>query len=57
MNAAAFKPIVVAYRHGAPVRLDQVANVIDNVEDNNNASWLYTKDAYGKTGRAPSTCR
>jgi hypothetical protein len=25
------------------VRLDQIANVIDNVEDNKNASWLYTK--------------
>jgi HAE1 family hydrophobic/amphiphilic exporter-1 len=44
MNAAAFKPVVVAYRHGAPIRLDQVATVLDNVEDNKNASWLYTKD-------------
>ena len=43
MNADAFKPIVVAYRNGAPVRLDQVATVLDNVEDNKNASWLYTK--------------
>src|SRR5215471_13622865 len=43
MNADAFKPVVVAYRHGAAVRLDQLANVIDNVEDNKNASWLYTK--------------
>src|SRR6516162_846875 len=43
MNAEAFKPVVVAYRHGAAVRLDQLANVIDNVEDNKNASWLYTK--------------
>src|SRR5436305_4916851 len=29
MNAAAFRPIVITYRRGAPVRLDQVANVID----------------------------
>src|SRR5262252_9128152 len=43
MNADAFKPLVVAYRHGAPVRLEQVATVLDNVEDNKNASWLYTK--------------
>ena len=43
MNADAFKPVVVAYRHGAAVRLDQIANVLDNVEDNKNASWLYTK--------------
>ena len=33
MNADAFRPIVVAYRNGAPVRLEQVANVIDSVED------------------------
>ena len=44
MNADAFRPLVVAYRNGAPLRLSQVANVIDSVEDNKNASWLYTKD-------------
>ena len=33
MNADAFRPIVVAYRNGAPVRLEQVANVIDSVEN------------------------
>jgi HAE1 family hydrophobic/amphiphilic exporter-1 len=43
MNADAFKPIVIAYRNGAPVRLEQLATVLDNVEDNKNASWLYTK--------------
>jgi len=43
MDADAFKPVVVAFRHGAPVRLDQLAHVVDNVEDNKNASWLYTK--------------
>jgi len=42
-DADAFKPIVIAYRDGAPVRLGQVATVIDSVEDNKNASWLYTK--------------
>ena len=29
MNADAFRPLVVAYRNGAPLRLSQVANVID----------------------------
>jgi hydrophobic/amphiphilic exporter-1 (mainly G- bacteria), HAE1 family len=43
MNADAFKPIVVAYRNGAPVRLSRIANVVDDVENNMNASWLYTK--------------
>jgi HAE1 family hydrophobic/amphiphilic exporter-1 len=43
MNADAFRPLVVAYRDGAPLRLSQVARVINDVEDNRNASWLYNK--------------
>ena len=48
MNADAFKPIIVTYRRGAPVRLDQVANVIDSVENVFNGNWFYTKDPDGK---------
>jgi len=44
MNAAAYRPLVVAWRNGAPVRLEQVGNVIDSVEDDKNASWLYTSE-------------
>ena len=44
-NAEAFRPLIVSYRNGAPLRLSQVANVINDVEDNHNASWLYTKKA------------
>src|SRR5215470_475500 len=43
-NADAFKPLIVTYRNGAPLRLSQLAHVIDDVEDNKNASWLYNKD-------------
>src|SRR3954462_6519662 len=43
MNAAAFRPIVITYRRGAPVRLEQVANVIDSIENVMNGSWFYTK--------------
>src|SRR5262249_61782428 len=43
-NAEAFKPLVVAWRNGAPVRLSRIANVIDDVENNLNASWLYEHD-------------
>jgi hypothetical protein len=43
MNADAFKPLIVAYRHGAPVRLSRIATVRDDVENNMNASWLYNK--------------
>src|SRR5581483_5995416 len=40
-NAKAFGNIVVAWRNGTPVRLNQVANVIDSVEDDKNASMYY----------------
>jgi len=43
MNADAFKPIVVAYRRGAPVRLDEIAHVVDSVENVFNGSWFYSK--------------
>ncbi len=33
LSAAAFRPLIVAYRNGAPVRLDQIGNVYDGVED------------------------
>jgi HAE1 family hydrophobic/amphiphilic exporter-1 len=39
-NAAQFKPLIVAYRNGAPVRLEQVANVTDSVENSRVASWF-----------------
>ncbi|MGH9376617.1 MAG: efflux RND transporter permease subunit, partial [Terriglobia bacterium] len=32
-KAAQYKPLIVGYRNGAPVRLSDVANVIDSVED------------------------
>ena len=40
MNAAAYRPLVVAYRKGAPVRLSDVALVHDDVEDNRRANWI-----------------
>jgi len=39
MDAASFRPISVAYRNGSPVRLDEVANVYDGIENPYNASW------------------
>src|SRR5580704_9992737 len=45
MNAAAFRPVVVTYRAGKPVRLEQVAKVIDSVENVYNEAWFYSKDA------------
>src|SRR5262249_21296073 len=45
MTAEAFRPVVAAYLNGAPVRLHQVARVIDSVEDTRSASWLFDPDA------------
>ncbi|HEV8316105.1 MAG TPA: efflux RND transporter permease subunit, partial [Vicinamibacterales bacterium] len=42
-TAEAFRPLVIAYRGGRPVRLEQVANVIDSVENITQRAWLYTK--------------
>ena len=39
MNAEEFKPLVVAWRGGAPVRLGEVAKVIDSVENDRRANW------------------
>ncbi|MGH9736367.1 MAG: efflux RND transporter permease subunit [Candidatus Acidiferrales bacterium] len=40
LTAAAFSPIVVAYRNGAPVRLSDVANVIEGSENTRQAAWM-----------------
>src|SRR5258706_8827035 len=44
MSAAAYRPLVVAYRNGAPVRLQDMGTVIDGLEDGKTASWFYTRD-------------
>ena len=41
-NAAGFKKIIVAWRRGAPVRLEDIADVLDSVEEYRNGSWLYS---------------
>ena len=35
-----YRPIVIAYRNGAPVRLSDVANVIDGTENDQLAAWM-----------------
>ncbi len=39
-DAAAYRPLIVAYRNGAPVRLDQIASVTDGVQDRYVANWI-----------------
>ncbi|HVI06895.1 MAG TPA: efflux RND transporter permease subunit, partial [Candidatus Binatia bacterium] len=49
--SAEYKPIIVAYRNGAPVRLSDVANVIDGVENVQLAAWM---GAAGTQGQQPT---
>ncbi|HXH38498.1 MAG TPA: efflux RND transporter permease subunit [Thermoanaerobaculia bacterium] len=43
--SADYKPVIVAYRNGAPVRVSDVANVVDGVEDAQKAAWMNTTPA------------
>jgi hydrophobic/amphiphilic exporter-1 (mainly G- bacteria), HAE1 family len=38
-TAAAFRPMIVAYRNGNPVRLEQLGNVFDSVQNDKLAGW------------------
>jgi hydrophobic/amphiphilic exporter-1 (mainly G- bacteria), HAE1 family len=39
-TAEAYRPLIVAYRNGAPVRLEQIGHVFDSVENDKSASWM-----------------
>ncbi len=49
MRAKDYKSLIVSYQNGAPVRLDEVANVIDSVEDDKQIALIYGGE-YGKDG-------
>ncbi len=40
LRAPDYRPIIVAYRNGFPVRLDEVGRVINSVENDKVASWF-----------------
>jgi HAE1 family hydrophobic/amphiphilic exporter-1 len=40
-TADAYRPLIVAYRNGSPVRLDDVAEVVDSVENDKSAAWFF----------------
>ncbi len=47
-NAHEFQQLIIAYKDGAPVRLRDVATVLDDIQNNKNASWY---DANGVAER------
>ncbi|HYY29885.1 MAG TPA: efflux RND transporter permease subunit, partial [Chthoniobacterales bacterium] len=45
LTANVYRPLIIAYRNGAPVRLSDVANVFDSVENEQLAAWVGNKPA------------
>ncbi len=44
-SAAEYRAIVIAYKNGAPVRLSDVADIVDGAENNRLAAWKDTQPA------------
>jgi len=40
LRAEGYRPVIVAYRDGQPVRLDEIAKVVDGVENDKTAAWF-----------------
>jgi HAE1 family hydrophobic/amphiphilic exporter-1 len=45
LRADGFRPVIVAYRNGQPVRLDEIAKVYDGVENDKTAAWFVDQRA------------
>jgi HAE1 family hydrophobic/amphiphilic exporter-1 len=44
-DAASYRPIIIAYRNGSPVRLGELGSANDSVENNKVASWFNNRRA------------
>ncbi len=44
MSADEYKTLIVAYRNGNPVRLNELGDLVDSVEDDKTASWYYDEN-------------
>ncbi len=55
-TAAAYRPLIVEWRNGVPLRLEQLANVIDSVEDDKTIAWFNGERAmFLAVSRQPGT--
>ncbi len=43
LRAEEYRPITVAYRNGAPVHLEELGRVLDDVENNQTAAWFLSR--------------
>jgi hydrophobic/amphiphilic exporter-1 (mainly G- bacteria), HAE1 family len=44
-DASAYRPIIVSYQNGSPVRLEELGKVIDSVQNDKAASWFNNQRA------------
>ncbi|MFB3922101.1 MAG: efflux RND transporter permease subunit [Terriglobia bacterium] len=44
-DASSYRPMIVAYRNGTPVRLEQLGRVVDSVENDKIAGWFNDRRA------------
>jgi HAE1 family hydrophobic/amphiphilic exporter-1 len=49
-EAAQYRPVIVAYRDGSPVRLGELGTVIDGVETDRVAAWFAERGPAGEPG-------
>jgi HAE1 family hydrophobic/amphiphilic exporter-1 len=55
-TAAEYRPLIVAYRNGSPIRLEQLGRVIDSVENDKVAAWYNdTRTIYLIVQRQPGS--
>ncbi|HEY3488766.1 MAG TPA: multidrug efflux RND transporter permease subunit [Candidatus Deferrimicrobiaceae bacterium] len=40
LSSREYRPLIIAYRNGAPIRLTDVADVVDDAENVNQAAWM-----------------
>jgi HAE1 family hydrophobic/amphiphilic exporter-1 len=59
-NATEFRRLIVAYKNGAPIRLGDLGLVLDDIQNNKNASWFFDgktadRTVYLAINRQPGT--
>ncbi len=56
LRASAYRPLVITYRNGAPIRLDDLGRVLDSVQNDKVATWYNTTRSIGLSiQRQPGT--
>ncbi len=45
LTTAGYRPVIIAYKNGAPIRLQDVATVVDGPENVHQAAWMNTTPA------------